>query len=72
VVGGIITAKRRSILRRAERPHNADMAKNKRKRTPKTVLKLPDLEVSKTAVLNSLPSLSSRRSYDHAIREFID
>lgn len=48
------------------------MAKNKRKRTPKTVLKLPDLEVSKSAVLNSLPSLSSRRSYDHAIREFID
>jgi len=30
------------------------------------------LEVSKSAVLNSLPSLSSRRSYDHAIREFID
>lgn len=48
------------------------MAKNKRKRTPKTVLKLPDLEVSRSAVLNSLPSLSSRRSYDHAIREFID
>jgi site-specific recombinase XerD len=48
------------------------MAKNKRKRTPKTVLKLPDLEVSKSAVLNSLSSLSSRRSYDHAIREFID
>ena len=48
------------------------MPKNKRKRTPKTVLKLPDLEVSRSAVLNSLPSLSSRRSYDHAIREFID
>ena len=48
------------------------MRKNKRKRTPKTVLKLPDLEQSKSAVLNSLPSVSSRRSYDHAIREFID
>src|ERR1700732_5238345 len=44
----------------------------KRKRTPKTVLKLPDLEQSKSAVLNSLTSLSSQRSYDHAIREFID
>jgi integrase len=48
------------------------MAKSKRKRAPKTVLKLPDLEQSKSAVLNSLPSASSKRSYDHAIREFID
>jgi integrase len=48
------------------------MAKNKRKRNPKTVLKLPDLEQSKAAVLNSLTSLSSQRSYDHAIREFIE
>lgn len=44
----------------------------KRKRTPKSVLKLPDLEQSKSAVLNSLPSVSSQRSYDHAIRQFID
>src|SRR6266487_1769737 len=48
------------------------MAKSKRKRTPKTILKLPDLEQSKSAVLNSLTSVSSQRSYDHAIREFID
>ena len=48
------------------------MAKNKRKRNPKSVLKLPDLEQSKSAVLNSLTSQSSQRSYDHAIREFID
>jgi site-specific recombinase XerD len=48
------------------------MAKSKRKRTPKTVLKLPDLEQSKSAVLNSLTSPSSHRSYDHAIREFIE
>ncbi|MGC1906237.1 MAG: hypothetical protein WA715_20625, partial [Candidatus Acidiferrum sp.] len=47
------------------------MAKSKRKRVPKTILKLPDLERSKSAVLNSL-STSSKRSYDHAIREFID
>lgn len=50
----------------------AGMAKNKRKRNPKTVLKLPDLEQSKSAVLHSLTSQSSQRSYDHAIREFID
>src|SRR5580693_1775810 len=48
------------------------MAKSKRKRVPKTFLKLPDLEQSKSAVLNSLTSASSKRSYDHAIREFID
>jgi integrase len=48
------------------------MANKKRKLSPKTVLKLPDLEQSKSAVLNSLTSGSSQRSYDHAIREFID
>ena len=48
------------------------MAKSKYKRTAKTVLKLPDLEQSKSAVMNSLTSASSKRSYDHAIREFID
>src|SRR5271165_3986440 len=51
------------------------MAKNKRKHSPKTILKLPDLEQSKSAVLNSLTSRSSQRLYDHAIRairEFID
>jgi site-specific recombinase XerD len=46
--------------------------KTKRKKLPKTVLKLPDLEQSKSAVLNSLASASSQRSYDHAIREFIE
>ena len=47
-------------------------SKTKRKRTPKHVLKLPDLEQSKSAVLNSLTSRSSQRTYDHAIREFIE
>jgi hypothetical protein len=50
----------------------AGMANKKRKRTPKAVLKLPDLEQSKSVVLNSLTSLSSQRPYDHAIREFIE
>ena len=48
------------------------MSKTKVKRTPKAVLRLPDLEQSKSAVLNSLTSQSSPRSYDHAIREFIE
>src|SRR5579872_2205918 len=47
-------------------------AKSKRKRAPKTVLRLPDLEQSKSAVLNSLTSPSSQRAYDHAIRNFLD
>ena len=46
--------------------------KERRKRIPKHVLKLPDLEQSKSAVLNSLTSRSSQRTYDHAIREFIE
>jgi hypothetical protein len=48
------------------------MMKKSKKRSPKTILKLADLEHSKTVVLNSLSSLSSRRSDDHAIRDFID
>lgn len=48
------------------------MTKRAKKRSPKTILKLPDLEQSKAAILNSLSSVSSRRSYDHAIRDFID
>ncbi len=48
------------------------MAKRERKRVPKTVLKLPDLEHSKSAVRHSLTSSSSKRSCDHANPEFID
>ncbi len=38
---------------------------------PKSVLRFPDLEHSKIAVLNSLPAASSQESYGHAIDEFI-
>src|ERR1700722_2710874 len=44
----------------------------KRKRPPKRVLALPDLERSKAAVLNSLTSKSGQRSYDRAITDFVD
>ena len=43
-------------------------AKSRKKRPPKRVLALPDLEHAKTAVLNSLTSASGQRTYDHAIR----
>lgn len=45
--------------------------KSGKRSKPKTVLRLPDLEQSKTAVLNSLPAASSQESYGHAIDEFI-
>jgi hypothetical protein len=45
--------------------------KPRRKKAPKRVLALPDLEHSKAAVLNSLTSASGQHTYDHAIREFV-
>src|SRR5256885_14346213 len=42
-----------------------------RKRPPKHVLALPDLEQSKAAVLNSLTSKSGQRTYDRAITDFV-
>jgi hypothetical protein len=37
----------------------------------RTVLRLPDLDHSKLAVLNSLASPGSRRVYQYAIEQFI-
>jgi hypothetical protein len=48
------------------------MTKIAKKHSHKTILNLPHVEHSKSAVLNSLSSLRSRRSYEHAIRDFID
>src|SRR5260370_20698389 len=46
---------------------------SRRKRTTtKSVLRLPDLEHAKVAVLNSLTSLDAQRGYRHAINEFVD
>lgn len=38
---------------------------------PAGVPPLPELEHAKNAVLNSLESLQSRRSYEHAMSEFV-
>src|SRR5262252_4828337 len=43
-----------------------------RRTTTKSVLRLPDLEHAKFAVLNSLSSLDAQRGYRHAIDEFVD
>ena len=39
---------------------------------PKAVLRLPDLDQAKSAVLNSLTSTDAQRGYRHAIDEFVD
>jgi hypothetical protein len=44
---------------------------SRKKKSPKRVLALPDLEHAKSAVLSSLTSRSGQRTYDHAIREFV-
>src|SRR6184192_646713 len=46
-------------------------SRSRKKKPPKRLLALPDLEHAKTAVLNSLTSASGQRTYDHAIREFV-
>ncbi|HLJ49879.1 MAG TPA: hypothetical protein VKU01_27890 [Bryobacteraceae bacterium] len=47
--------------------------KDERKRvTPKAILRLPDLEVAKSAVLSSLSCPDAQRGYRHAIDEFVD
>jgi integrase len=45
----------------------------KEKRTSaKSILRLPDLEVAKSAVLNSLSCPDAQRGYRHAIDEFVE
>jgi hypothetical protein len=39
---------------------------------PKTVLRLPDLDQPKSAVLDSLSSAYAQRGYRHAMDEFIE
>jgi len=44
----------------------------RRRNITKSILRLPDLEHAKTAVLNSLTSQDAQRGYRHAIDEFVD
>jgi integrase len=48
------------------------MLKSRKKRTPKRVLALPDLEQAKSAVLNTLTSVTGQRTYDHAVNDFVE
>ena len=43
-----------------------------KRRVAKSILRLPDLEVAKSAVLNSLSCPDAQRGYRHAIDEFVE
>jgi hypothetical protein len=44
----------------------------RKRRAPKAILRLPDMDHAKGAVLNSLTFADAQRGYRHAIDEFID
>ena len=44
----------------------------RRRSSNKSILRLPDLEHAKAAVLNSLNSADAKRGYRHAIDEYVD
>ncbi len=44
----------------------------RRRNSTKSILRLPDLEHAKAAVLNSLNSADAKRGYRHDIDEFVD
>ena len=44
----------------------------RRRSSTKSVLRLPDMEHAKAAVLSSLNSVDAKRGYRHAIDEFVD
>ena len=48
------------------------MSKSRKKRAPKHILALPDLEQAKSAVLNTLTSVSGQRTYDHSTNDFVE
>ena len=48
------------------------MSKSRKKRMPKRVLALPDLEQAKSAVLSTLTSVSGQRTCGHAINDFVE
>src|SRR5947199_10076706 len=58
------------MRRRLRRPPLMKAKNRKKSRTDRPTL--PELDQTKKSVLNSLTSLQSRRSYQHAMDEFIE
>jgi hypothetical protein len=52
--------------------HEAETKFPKKARSNKSILRLPDLEHAKAAVLSSLNSTDAKRGYRHAMEEFVD
>src|SRR5260370_35624340 len=48
------------------------LSSRRKRSTNRSVLRSPDLEHAKAAVLNSLSSTDAKRGYRHAIEEFVD
>src|SRR3989454_5767192 len=48
------------------------LRRKNRRASAKSILRLPDLEVAKSAVLNSLSCPDAQRGYRHAIDEFVE
>ena len=44
---------------------------DRKKTTPKRILRLPDLDYAKRSVLNSLGSPASKRAYEFGIDDFV-
>ncbi len=59
-------------LWRLEATAHETKALQSKTQTSKSILRLPDLEVAKTAVINSLSCPDAQRGYRHAIDEFVD
>ena len=47
------------------------MKRSRKKKTPKRVLQLPDLDYTKGTMLNTLGSPESKRTYEFAIDDFV-
>jgi hypothetical protein len=47
-------------------------SRKEKRRSAKAILRLPDLEAAKSAVLNSLSCPDAQRGYRHAIDEFME
>jgi hypothetical protein len=53
------------------RQEAAAMKRSKRKKNPKRVLRLPDLDFAERAVLNTLGSDQSKRAYEFGIDDLV-
>ena len=52
--------------------HEAKPNRHEKRRIAKSILRFPDLEAAKSAILNSLSCPDAQRGYRHAIDEFLE